>query len=83
MQADNASVCLLFDGKLARAAILAFGLVNTSIGPAADETDNLVAFSHSLLVIVPGEHGLSGRWQLWLIAGFVLQVGDGREVWSW
>lgn len=49
---------LLLDGKLANAAILAFGLVDASIGTAADETDDLVALIHSLLGVVACEHGL-------------------------
>lgn len=51
---------LLLDGKFADAAILAFGLVDASIGTAADEANDLVAFVYSLLGVVACEHGLCG-----------------------
>ena len=47
---------LLLDGELSRAAISAFGFVDTSIGTAADEAHDLVALGDSLLVVVSGEH---------------------------
>jgi hypothetical protein len=49
---------VLLDGELPDAAILAFGLVDTAIGAAADEANDLVALVDSLLVVVPTEHGL-------------------------
>jgi hypothetical protein len=52
----NASHHLLFDGKFPGPAILAFGLVDTSIGTAANETHDLVALGDSLLVVVTREH---------------------------
>ena len=51
---------LLLDGKLASAAILAFGFVDSPIGTAADEAYNLVALRDSLLVIVSSKHGMNG-----------------------
>jgi hypothetical protein len=56
---------LLFDGKLAHTAILAFGLVDSSIGTATDETNNLVALVDSLLGVVPSEHCLCGISRIW------------------
>jgi hypothetical protein len=55
---------LLLDGKLASAAILAFGFVDSSIGTAADEAYNLVALRDPLLVVVPSKHGMNGIYRV-------------------
>jgi hypothetical protein len=56
----KAPLYLLLDGKLACTAVFAFGFVDSSIGTAADEADNLVALCDSLLVVVPSKHGING-----------------------
>jgi hypothetical protein len=72
---------VLLDGELAGPPISAFSLVNTSIGTAADEADDLVALVHPLLVVVSGEHGLSRICRLCPPANSVLaKTTNGQEM---